>query len=78
VVFVDLGDGLTEAFLGRDLAMVLAVLAPPTTTLVLGAASFDIDGPESSHDRPWQQIDLDAQCDDGPMMDSRDGKALQR
>ena len=78
VVFVDLGEGLPEPFLGRDLATVLAMLAPPTTTLVLGVARFDIDGPEAAHDRPWQQIDLDAPVDDDLMMDSLDGKALQR
>jgi len=78
VVFVDFGDGLTEPFHGRDLMTVLAALAPPTTTLVLGAASFDIDGAESAHHRPWQQIDLAAQSDNDPMIDSFDGKALQR
>lgn len=78
VVFVDLGDGLTEPFRGRDLVTVLAALAPPTTTLMLGAASFDIDGAESAHNRPWQQIDLAAQSDNDPIIDSSDGKALQR
>ena len=80
VVFVDLGDGLPEQDLGRDLETVLGVLVPSTTTVILGAAAFGVDLPEVTHDRPTQHIDLDGlfDADLRQFSDSLDGKALRR
>jgi RND superfamily putative drug exporter len=85
VVFVELGDGLPEPFLGRDLETVLGVLAPSATTVIVGATAFGADNPESTHDRPTQHVDLDGLFDDGlfdddprQLTDSLDGKALRR
>jgi RND superfamily putative drug exporter len=58
VVFVDLGDMPVDPA-GRDLVTVLAALAPATTTLVLGAASFgDLRAGRWAGLRAGQHLDL--------------------
>ncbi|HSP52804.1 MAG TPA: hypothetical protein VLO00_07915, partial [Cryobacterium sp.] len=78
VVIVDLGEGLPVDPTGRDLVQVLATLAPASTTLILGAASFPEDTPVYRGDRPLQTLDLDS-LDRGSLdRGTRDRKALQR
>ena len=78
VVIVDLGEGLPVDPTGRDLVQVLATLAPASTTLILGAASFPDAAPSYRGARPLQALHLDSP--DRSSLDgaSSDRKALQR
>jgi RND superfamily putative drug exporter len=78
IVIVDLGEGLPVDPTGRDLVQVLATLAPASTTLILGAASFPDAAPAYRGARPLQTLHLDSR--DRSSLDgaSSDRKALQR